>query len=166
MTWDDAWPSQVLQTSRNRLAQLRDTALNLPKETNEEVSAAVSKFLVVRSAGHIEFTVDECIHSYAVSKAHPQIAQYVRSGLFSGRNPSPGKLVAHVQKVSQEWAKQLDDYLDADDQAIKRELEFLVDRRNKIAHGQSESVNLRKSLDLCKMALAIGDWAVETMDPR
>ena len=67
---------------------------------------------------------------------------------------------------AQEWAKELDIYLDADDQAVKRELEFLVDRRNKIAHGQSESVNLRKSLDLCRMALAVGDWAVTTMDPR
>jgi hypothetical protein len=56
--------------------------------------------------------------------------------------------------------------MDADDQKIRRELGFLVDRRNKISHGQSESVARRKSLDLADIALTIGDWMTGELDPR
>ena len=166
MNWSTAWPSQPLQQSRLRLSELRRTADSLPKDTQPDVADVVSKFLVVRATGHVEFTVDACIHSFALSKSHPHVAGYVESSLFSGRNPSPGKLVDHVAKLSPVWGQALQDFLLEDDERRKRELDYLVNRRNRIAHGQNESVNLRKSLDLCALAIEIGDWIVETMDPR
>lgn len=165
MTWTGAWPSQSLQTSRRRLVELRTTATGLLGSDEEDVSSAVSRFLVVRSAGHIEFTFDECIFSYATAKSHPDIAAYVKAGLFVGRNPSPGKLVAHLTRLSASWGTSLRSLLDEDDQALDRELSFLVDRRNKIAHGQNEGVRMTRALQLCDASLALSDWFVTTLNP-
>lgn len=166
MAWNGAWPSQALMLSRQRLSELKQTAGNLGSDLDDQVTGAVAKFLVVRSAGHIEFTVDECIHSFASAKSHPGVAQYVRAGLFGGRNPTPGKLVDHLGRMSKSWAGTLSDYLNADDEEIKRELSLLVDRRNLIAHGQNESIGMRKALKLCDLALDLGDLIVEIIDPR
>lgn len=166
MAWNGAWPSQALMLSRQRLSDLKQTASNLDSDIDDQVSGAVAKFLVVRSAGHIEFTVDECIHSFASAKSHPGVAQYVRAGLFGGRNPTPGKLVDHLGRMSKSWADTLTNYLNADDEEIKRELSLLVDRRNLIAHGQNESIGMRKALKLCDLALDLGDLIVKIIDPR
>lgn len=166
MAWSGAWPSQALNLSRQRLCELRETANTLDSELSDQVTGAIAKFLVVRSAGHIEFTVDECIHSFATAKSHPGVAQYVRAGLFGGRNPTPGKLVDHLGRMSKDWANTLTEYLNADDEEVKRELSLLVDRRNLIAHGQNESLGMRKALKLCDLAIDLGDLIVQTIDPR
>jgi len=152
--------------SRQRLIELRETAANLPSGTSEEISSAISRFLIIRSAGHIEYTFDECLNCYATSKAHPNVANFVKSGLFSGRNPSPEKLVSQLSRLSPDWGRSLERMLSADDEAVRRELAFLVDRRNRIAHGQNESVRMRKTLELCDMSLGIGDFFVHAIDPR
>lgn len=152
--------------SRRRLSDLRDTAASLPSGTSEEISSAISRFLIIRSAGHIEYTFDECLNCYSISKAHPNVANFVKSGLFSGRNPSPAKLVSQLSRLSPQWGRELETMLNSDDENVRRELTYLVDRRNRIAHGQNESVRMRKTLELCDMSLAIGDFFTEAIDPR
>lgn len=164
--WSGAWPSLELQQSRYRLVELRKTAAELPLGTDEALSSALARFLVIRSAGHIEFTVDECVHSFARAKSHPDIAGYVKATLFTGRNPSPGNLHRQVSRLSSVWSDALAQELSKDDESIKRSLSFLVDRRNLIAHGQNENIGMRKSLELCEMAVGLGDWLVATIDPR
>lgn len=57
-------------------------------------------------------------------------------------------------------------FLDADDQRLRRELEFLVDRRNRIAHGLNEAIGSRKALDLKAVACEIADWLVLRLNPN
>ena len=166
MVWTGAWPSQNLTLSRRKLTELRQTANSLDNQVDDQVIKAMANFLIIRSTGHIEFTVDTCIHSFALAKSHRDIAQYVESGLFRGRNPSAGKLVEHLGRMSSSWGTDLSHHLSDDDEKIKRELDFLVSRRNLIAHGKNENVGMLKSLQLCDVALEIGDWIVQTIDPR
>lgn len=56
--------------------------------------------------------------------------------------------------------------LDADDQRLRRELAFLVDRRNRISHGLSEGVGLRKALDLSSVSSEVGDWFILKLNPE
>ncbi|MGL5824656.1 MAG: hypothetical protein ACRCYU_07445 [Nocardioides sp.] len=63
------------------------------------------------------------------------------------------------------WAAALDSFLDEADGWRRRELSYLVDRRNKISHGQSETVGRRKALDLTAMALEVSDWLANCLNP-
>lgn len=169
MAWDSSWPTLEMQTSRRRLEELRKTLDELPLEPLEvsaEVSTHLARFLVVRATGYIEHTFETCIKHFAESHAHPAVARHVTAGLFKGRNPWPATLLERTKSLSQDWHAQLEAYLDADDARVRRELRFMVDRRNRIAHGESESVNRRKALDLADIALDLGDWLTALIDPR
>lgn len=165
MTWTGSWPTLEMQTSRRRLEELRKTLDELPAEP-PEVGAQLARFLVVRSTGYIEHTFETCVRHFAEAHAHPAVARHVIAGLFKGRNPSPNVLIERTKLLSEDWAKSLETYFDSDDAIVRRELNFMVNRRNQIAHGQSESVNRRKALDLADVALEVGNWLTSLIDPR
>lgn len=52
------------------------------------------------------------------------------------------------------------------DELLHRELSFLLDRRNKIAHGHSEGITVRKALDLKRVAVQIADWFILRFNPN
>lgn len=165
MSWTKAWPSQEIQFSRTKLQELRNLLDKLPSESNE-VSVELSRFLVVRATGYVENTFEKCILHFAESHSRAEVAQFVENQLFKGRNVSSKVLVERMGWLSAAWGGDLDDFLSEDDGYRARELNFMVDRRNKIAHGRSESVNRTKALALADMALELGDWLLETIDPR
>lgn len=167
MTWNDgwSWPTLKMQANRNRLKELRTTLDELPMEP-PEVGAHLARFLVVRSTGYIEHTFESCIHNFADAHSHPIVANHVISGLYKGRNARPGTLVDRIGVLSEEWSELLVAYLDDDDASVRRELEYMVDRRNRIAHGESESVNRRKAIGLADVALGLGSFLTDLMDPR
>ncbi|NMM24770.1 MAG: hypothetical protein HHJ11_15005 [Phycicoccus sp.] len=138
----------------------------LDDEISDNVRNALARFLAVRACGHIEFLFDECLATYVESHSHPNVAAYVRSGLFTGRNPWPNDLARRMSRINILWSQELDELFDENDELLRREVSFLVDRRNKIAHGQNEGMQIRKSLDLADHALSIGDWISERLDPR
>ena len=166
MTWPGAWPSHALAASRSGLADLREEVNSLEADTSPETDQAMARFLVVRACGHVEFTFDESFCAFAESKASPSVASFVRTQFFRGANPSPARLIDTLRKLDPSRADQLDSFINDDDQRLKRELEFMVNRRNKIAHGQSETVRRRKALDLTGAALEVADWIVVALDPR
>lgn len=126
----------------------------------------LSRLLVIPSAGYIEAGVAVCIRSYLQSKAHPSVASFGATWLKGGRNPSHGNLVDILQRFNNEWASQFDVLLSANDGRLKRELSFLVERRNQIAHGSSEGINQSKAVELSEIAGSIVDWFAKTLDPR
>jgi hypothetical protein len=145
---------------------LRDELAGLKDETSSEVEQALSRFLVVRACGHIEFTFDEAFCSLAESRSSPSVAGYVRSGFFRGSNPKPSRLAETLSKFDPSLATVITAQLEAGDQRLSRELSFMVDRRNKIAHGQSENVSRRRALQLGEVALEVGDAVTLALDPR
>lgn len=74
-------------------------------------------------------------------------------------------LVKRLRMLDQEWANDLDLFLQQDDHLRARELGLLVTRRNGISHGQNEGLTLRKSLDLASLALEVGDWLSQRLHP-
>ena len=129
-------------------------------------TAAMSRFLVVLGCGHIEFTSDEAFCAFAESKSSPVIATFVRTQFFRGANPGPTRISDTLRKREPVRADRFDEFVDDCDERLSRELSFLVDRRNKIAHGQSETLRKRRALDLAGAALEITDWVVDELDPR
>lgn len=165
MSWDSSWPTLEMQTSRLRLKELRKTLDELPHEP-PEVGAELARFLVVRASGYVEHTFETCIRHFVEAHSHPAVARHVNAGLFRGRNPSSSTLLDRTKTMSEEWHAQLDNYLEVDDARVQRELNFMVDRRNRIAHGENESVRRRKALDLADIALDVGEFLTKLIDPR
>lgn len=72
------------------------------------------------------------------------------SWLERTRNPTPETLTELIARFDATWRDEFIDLLDSDDERLRRELAFLVDRRNKIAHGLDEGVGRAKALLLNK----------------
>lgn len=166
MAWPGAWPSHALSSSRAGLADLRKEVDSLGSDTSSETEQAMARFLVVRASGHVEFTFDESFCAFAESKASPSVASFVRTQFFRGANPSAARIGDTLRKLDPSRADAFEAFINDDDQRLKRELDFMVNRRNKIAHGQSETVRRRKALDLADVSLEVADWVVTALDPR
>lgn len=126
----------------------------------------MARFLVVRACGFLEQVIEECCRALATSKASPRISSFATSWLGRGFNPTPDRVVGLVRRFDSTWALELETLLGQDDELLARELSFLVDRRNKIAHGLSEGIGARKALDLVSASRAVADWFVQRFDPR
>jgi hypothetical protein len=163
VTWPGAWPSFELVESRRSLVALREATT--AEGIDDTYRAYLAKLLAVRAAGHIEFTLDTCLHQYAQAKAHERIADYVRAHLFRGRGVTPRKIVEKVRWFDAGISDHLEELMKEDDEYLKRELSFLIDKRNKIAHGQSDGVGATKAADLAAVSIRLGDWLVAQIDP-
>lgn len=163
------WPPRSSLLSRTQLVDLKDAVNSLDfTATADAVAASMSRFLVVRACGHIEYTLIELIVAYSERMSHhSSISSYVR-GTFSGagRNPRPGLISETLRRLRPEWATKFDVFVDNDDEYFKRELNFLVDRRNKIAHGESEGIGRRKALTLADVSIEITDFLTKTLNPE
>lgn len=165
MNWERSWPSLELKQSRDSLLELR-ALVALGSAEDASVLAQLARFLTIRSTGHVEFTFDKCVQHYAEAKSHPNIVRYVTSSLFRGKSVRPNILIERMDDVDATWAVELTDFLKLDDEQLYRELAFMVDKRNRIAHGQNHGLGTKKAIDLCDVAVAVADWIVKRMDPR
>lgn len=159
------WPTWQLVDSRQKLCELRESLEQLPRDVSEDVQTHLSRFLVIRACGHIEYSLDQATSSFVARKASPDVHKYIEASLFRGQNPAPGRLIEKMSRFSNQWGAQLTEKLDENDGLLRRELEFLVDRRNRIAHGQSEGISRSKALMLCGYALEITDEILRMMSP-
>jgi RiboL-PSP-HEPN len=163
--WTGAWPSQEIQNLGRSLDETVNLVRNPPSNQLDEVTRALTKFLVVRTCGFLEQVVESSCKAFLTSKSSPQAASFGSSFLGRGANPTPERLSALLNKFSSEWAEQFKTFVMSDDEIRSRELSFLVDRRNKIAHGQSESVGATKALALVPVARDVADWFCKVLDP-
>jgi hypothetical protein len=155
----------LLAQSRLRLVELQHE-LDEIENVSSEIEGALSRFLVVRASGHVEFTFDETFSVFAKSKSSPAIGSFVRAQFFKGRNPTPVRIADGLRQLDPAKSDKFVAFIDENDQARRRELEFMVNRRNKIAHGQSEGIGRNKALALADVAMQIGDWITTELDPR
>lgn len=164
--WEAAWPSLQIVNLGKSLVALEALVQDPEHNRPDEVSAALARFLVVRTCGYLEQVVEECCRSLVASKSAPTVSSFANSWLGRGANPAPDKLVSLVDRFSSTWSGELNALLDNDDQRLRREIALLVDRRNKIAHGLSEGITTRKALDLLRPAREVADWFILRLDPR
>lgn len=164
--WTDAWPSLPITNSTRSLDELVQLVERPPIGQADDIARALSSLLVVRSSGYLEQVVIECVRSYTVSKSAQRVSSYSVSWISKGLNPAPDKLVALVDRFDGEWATELRALLDQEDQRLRRELSFMVDRRNKVAHGLSQGIGARKAIDLAGNAQHAAKWFICRFDPR
>lgn len=125
----------------------------------------LSRLLVVRSCGYVEQTLVEVARGYIAGRSGGPPRSFAHSWLERGPNPTPDALVVMTNRFDAAWAADLQDFLGADDERLARELAFLVDRRNRIAHGLNEGIGVRKALDLKDVATEVADWLIARFNP-
>lgn len=160
------WPTLELQGYERSFKELQHLVDEQASVGGDDVVAQLARLLVVRACGYVEQVAEQCCKAYLLAKSDPRSAAFGSSWLGTGRNPSPGKLVDLVRRLDPEWAVELSGILDDNDEELRRELKFLVDRRNRIAHGENEGIGARRALDLSAAAELISDWFVLRLDPR
>ena len=160
-----SWPPWDVTSLQVKLGALAER-LEQRKELEEDVVGWLSRLLVIRSAGYLEQVAFVTCRAFVDAKSGGLVRSYAKSHLERTRNPSPDNLLQLVGRFDHGLENDLSSFLDDNDQHVRRELSFLVDRRNRIAHGESESVNPQKALALKGVACDVADWFVLRMNPH
>jgi hypothetical protein len=132
----------------------------------DQVTQALSRFLVVRTCGHLEKTVQECFRTYVENKSFGRVRTFSQSWLARINNPEPDRLLELVGRFDSKLGQDLRALFEANDFELKREISLLINKRNAIAHGESEGIGSRKALDLLRYSRMVTDWFVLNFDPR
>lgn len=162
MTKVVSWPPNQVERLRRALEDLAE-AVFLTREA--EILQWLTRMLVVRSSGYIEQTSREVFCGYIGERSGGFVRTFGQSWLDRSRNPSPDNLVGMIGRFDHALQVEFEYLLDSDDQRLRRELAFLVDRRNHIAHGLNEGVNRDKALALKDVALEVSDWLILKFNP-
>lgn len=157
-----AWPPINVHRLRDALEELGKVV----KDTKDpDILPWLTRMLVVRSSGYIEQTCKEVFWGYLDDRSSGLVKSFGHSWLDKSRNPSPDSLLGMIGRFDLNLKNEFDQLLEQDDQRLRRELAYLVDRRNHIAHGLSEGINRDKSLILKDVALDVSDWLVLKFNP-
>ena len=90
---------------------------------------------------------------------------YARTWLERTRNPTFENLTDLVGRFDATWCAEFEQLLSDDDERLKREWAFLVDRRNRIAHGLNEGITRDKALMLKDVVVEVADWFILRFNP-
>lgn len=164
--WTEAWPSINLTNLQRSLKEVRRTIEHPDLPLPPEIAGYLTRFLVVRSCGYLEQVIDETCRAYLKSKSAPGAAAFGSSWLGGGRNPKPDALEQLLRRFNLGLETELKELFSQHDDYLRREIAFLVDRRNKIAHGLNENITLRKALELADAVTETADWFILRLDPR
>ena len=159
------WPPHALVGIRYDLDQLERSVRNRPDGRTDEEHIWLTRFLAVRVCGYLEQVVFEVVIAYIHEKSGGPVRAFALSWLGRSQNPSPGNIETILGRFDLRLQEEFQRFIDTDDQRLRRELQFLLDRRHKIAHGLNEGLTPTKALALkCDIA-AIADWFFQHMRP-
>lgn len=159
------WPPRDLVDLRRQLSELENFVSSSSKGLSPEVTSWLCRFLVVRSCGYLEQVVLTVLQAYVDAKSGGYVRSFAQSSLRHIRNPSPTELSKLIARFDRTLCDEFEVFLEAQDQRLKRQLEFLVDRRNRIAHGESEGVNRDTAVRLKQAAEEVADWFMLKLNP-
>jgi len=159
------WPPSEVTKLKLRLDELANLVALPAGDSPPEARDWLARLLVVRGCGYLEQTVILVSRGYLAGRSAGPVRTFGQSWLERGKNPWPDSLCLLAGRFDTEWSAELEALLEADDQRLRRELAFLVDRRNKIAHGLNEGIGTVKALALKDVACEAADWFIARFNP-
>jgi len=157
------WPPWDVSSLKVKLTDLADLVAEASIEP--EVRPWLCRMLVVRSSGLIEQTVKEVCRGHISNRSGGIIRSFALSWLEKSRNPTPENLLEIVGRFDKRYQDELSGLFGKDDARLYRELSYLVDRRNRIAHGLNEGVTKEKAIILKDIAIELCDWFILRFNP-
>ena len=160
------WPSLTIQNLDRGLGRVAELVEHPASDEPDQVTQALARFLVVRTCGHLERTVQECFRSYVENKSFGRVRFFSQSWLSRVNNPEPERLLELVGRFDNPLQDDLRRLFEDNDFELKREISLLIEKRNAIAHGENEGIGSRKALDLLRYSRVLTDWFILNFDPR
>lgn len=157
------WPTREVRIARqefNNLIQRADERFRA--DPSDDVFA---RFLLIRSSGYLEYGFETTLCGWAAQQASPRVAGFVKSSFGKGRNPSPEKLGDVLGRFDRQLRSRFESHIAMDDGHVEREINWMIDRRNKIVHGLSENVGSTKALNVARICFSLVDWLIEDLRP-
>ena len=161
-----SWPPHAVTSLRSNLATLTEITSDPDKELEPEVRSWLARLLVIRAAGFIEQCVAECCREHVNQRSGGMVRSFAHSWLERSKNPSPENLAELLGRFDQSLREEFEEFLHGDDESLYRDLAFLVDRRNKIAHGLNEGLGPHRALELADAASRLVDWFILRLNPH
>lgn len=160
----EVWPPWNVTSLERQLDALADAVRTQGNRSDDE-QIWLTRFLVVRACGYLEQAVHEVVVGHLQGRSGGMIRSFSLSWMGRSRTPSPENLLEVVGRFDANLQRELEQKLDADDGAIRRELALLVHRRHHISHGQNEGLGSRKALELVELAKDLADWFILALRP-
>ncbi len=135
-------------------------------KSNRNADEYLPRFLVVRSCGYIEQSIKTLCRGLVEEKSYGLVKSFALSNLERTRNPRPDVILEQIGRFDAALGQELADFMDEDNSTVRQDLLFLVDRRNRIAHGENEGMGMNRSLALAKTASLLVDWLVLRLNPN
>jgi hypothetical protein len=136
-------------------------------DKNLEAHQALCRFLVIRSCGYLETSTIEICRAYVQAKSGGPVQSFAHSWLVrSGANPTIDYLGKFIERFDPALANEFKQFVAEDDSRIQRDIDFLVSRRNRIAHGESEGINRTRAIQLKEVSCEVADWFILRFNPN
>lgn len=157
------WPTAELRLLEQGLDETIRLVNRLGRQDDEEAIAVASLFLVVRASGYLEQVLAVALRAHIMANAGVRVANFTVSGLARSANPNAEHLANMFKRLEPAWASEFNDLLDEDNRRIRDDLKFLLELRNKIAHGVSQTVGRRRAVELAKVSKELADWFIRRL---
>lgn len=135
-----------------------------PKEVNAlrvESLPFLTKYALVKTSGTMELCFKTLVTDCVGSRENARVVRYLDETFTSrGINPKIGTMVDYLKKFDDRWPKELDAQIKAKDTQIFSSVRYLVDERNKHAHGKDTRIGLQE----IRECFAHGRVALEILD--
>lgn len=160
------WPPLQIHTSKIAYKDLVKTVSTYSAATDSDVHAALSRYLVIRSAGYLENVRVTVAQEYSRQVSQVRVWNRLKTSLWSGMGVAPNQLLSFVESFDSQWRTELESFFDEDDSLRRRSLGSLVSARKRIAHGGSDQLSASEVLKWPDLVIEISDWLVDRFDPQ
>lgn len=160
------WPPERVRQLRESFNELRQLVRDDSKTLDAEIRGWLARLLIVRSAGFIEQTTIECARAHITRRSGGTVRSFAASYLERSKNPSFDNLASLIGRFDGCFEEDFGHFMETRGRTRKEDLAFLVDRRNRIAHGERESVGPKRALELADLAEEITDWFIKCLNPE
>lgn len=139
----------------NDLKEVQDALRERDGDRTDAVERALARYLTVRAVGYIEAVRDDLADLYAEECGNPRLHRRVTHHLRTGHGVAPEQLLTFIGSFDAAWRRELEQFLDGDDQLLRAQLGAMVAARKKIAHGDGDQVTSGRALTWTDAAIKI-----------
>lgn len=160
------WPNEAILLSQEGLLSLRAVCNERFREdAGSLVVDELSRYLTIRSCGHLEVVSTQSILEFAERNAAGPLSSYIRATYKTWMSPKAANLKGVLDKLSSILSDNFQRYLDDGERDYVSDLGSLVNSRDKVAHGENVQINMRKAMGYCDSVMYVADWYIECFKP-
>lgn len=130
-------------------SRLNSTLAFARKLVDAEAQGHFARYICVLTSGFIEQAIRVHFGAYAQTHASPELVRFISKELETFQNPKVGKVIALLQKFSEDWAREVQRGIEG---RISDHVDSIVARRHEIAHGKPSGLSLGTATEYMKSA--------------